>query len=106
MGVSRGIEKLVVTSLYLCSKAIESLVQMLIASIYLLCIVYDACAIGTHGSDQQGYARSNVRRCHGGGSQTHRVILTDHYRPVRITKDDLSPHVDQFVDEKQAALEH
>ena len=34
------------------------------------------------------------------------MVLSDHRGPVRITKDDLCTHIDEFIHKKQAAFEH
>ena len=61
---------------------------------------------GAHSGNQQGDTGTDIRRHHIGSTQFEAVSQTDHSCPVRITKDNLRSHIDQFVDKKETALKH
>lgn len=65
-----------------------------------------AGTFGTHRRNQQSNAGTNIRRNHIGTTQFETIAQPDHSRPVRIAKNDLRSHVDQFVDKEETAFEH
>ena len=65
-----------------------------------------AGSFGTHRRNQQSNAGTNIRRNHIGTTQFETIAQPDHSRPVRIAKNDLRSHVDQFVDKEETAFEH
>jgi hypothetical protein len=50
--------------------------------------------------------RTDIRARHADRAKWLLEIVADHQGPVRVAQDDLRAHVDQFVREEQAALEH
>ena len=65
-----------------------------------------AGTFGTHRRNQQSNAGTNIRRNHIGTTQFETIAQPNHSRPVRIAKNDLRSHVDQFVDKEETAFEH
>ena len=47
-----------------------------------------------------------IRDSHIGTTQVETIAQPNHSRPVRIAKNDLRSHVDQFVDKEETAFEH
>ena len=100
------ISQKLVDSLDFCSQSIQPLVNILITSLNLVAVVDDAGAVGGEGGDEQGDASADVGRSHADAAQLVMVIEADDVGAVRVAEDDLRAHVDEFVDEEQAALEH
>ena len=101
----KKIEKLS-DSLNLRPQVIQPFINILVASLNLVAVVDDAGAVGTEGCDEQGDAGADVGRGHANTTQVVGVVEADDIGTMGVAEDDLRTHVDEFVDEEQAALEH
>jgi hypothetical protein len=79
---------------------------MLVASVYLLDIVDAARAVGTHGGNQQGDTCSDIRARHSSTTKFDLPVVAYDNSAMGVAEDDLGTHVDEFVNEEQAALKH
>ena len=69
-------------------------------------VVNAAGAARAEGGYEQGDARADVGAGHAAGAQAFLAVVAYHDGPVWVAEDYLRAHVDQFVNEEQAALEH
>ena len=88
------------------AEGIQTLVDILVASFDLFAVVDDTGAFGRQGGDEQGNTSADVGRGHTDATQGMGVVEADDVGAVRIAKNDLRTHVDEFVDEEQTALKH
>jgi hypothetical protein len=93
-------------SLYFSSKGTKSSLDVLVATVYLPDVVDAACALRTHGSDEEGNACTDVRARHTASMELAFVVVTYHNGSVWVAKDNLCAHINKLIDKKQAALEH
>ena len=91
---------------YLGADGIETVLDVFVAAVYLVDMVDAGGTFGTHGSDKHGDTRTDVRTGHVIGFELSLMVMAYYHRPVRVAKDDLRAHVDQFIDEEQTRLEH
>ena len=89
-----------------CADSIQTTLDVAVAAVDLLDILYRADTLGTHCRDQERHSRADVGRRHLGSPQAHTVIVSDNCGAVRIAQYYLRTHIYQFVDEEQPALEH
>lgn len=90
----------------MCSEGVEAKVDILISTVYLLDVAYDARALCRHCGKQQGDAGADIRGQHVSCLELEIVVMPDDYCPVGIAQDYLRPHVYQPVHEEKPALEH
>ena len=95
-----GHAALVSGSSHIRADGIQSLVDPKISSIDLFNIMNNALAVGRHRSNQQSDAGPDIRCAHDGRAQLQTAAQTDDSGTMRIAEDDLSTHVDQFVDKE------
>ena len=88
------------------SEGVEASVDVLVTAVDLFDVLDRARTFGAHRRDQQRHTRTDVGRSHARSPQPHLVVMSDHRRAMGVAEDDLGPHVDQLIDEKQAAFEH
>ena len=62
----------------------QTLFKILVASVYLLNVVYAACALGAHGGYQQGNSGAYVGRTHGARSQLKLLVVPDDHCSVGV----------------------
>ena len=97
---------LVVDAGYVGAEGVEALLDVLVAAVDL-CDVGDAAgAVGREGSDEQGDAGADVGAGHTACAQPDLAVVAYDDGTVRVAEDDLCAHVDELVDEEQAAFEH
>ena len=89
-----------------CAEGGEPALDVLVAPVYLLDVADHAHALCRHGGDEQCDAGADVGRGHLGAVQLHLVVVSDDDGAVGVAEDDLCAHVDELVDEEEAALEH
>ena len=88
------------------SQCVEPVLDVLVAAVYLLDIVDAADALGTEGGDEQGYAGTDVGTGHASATELQLAVVTHDDGTVGVAENDLRTHIDELVDEEQAALEH
>ena len=88
------------------TQSVETALDVLIATVDLCNVVDAACALGTHCGNEQSDTGTYVGACHSAGAQLSFAVVTHDDASMRVAEDDLGTHVNQFVDEEQAALEH
>ena len=71
-------------ALYVCTELVESFLNALLSTIYLLNVVYLARSIGTKGCNEQSNACSNVGRYHAASAQLNFVVVADHHSTVGV----------------------
>ena len=79
---------------------------MFVAAVDLTDVVDAARSLGAHGSYQQGDAGADVGAGHSSGMQLSLMVMAHDDGTMWVAQDNLRPHVDEFIDEEQAALEH
>ena len=89
-----------------CAEGVEAAVDVAVAAVDLLDVLYGAGALGAHGRDEQRHAGADVGRRHARGAQGYAAVVAYDGGAVRVAEDDLRTHVDELVDEEEAALEH
>ena len=82
------------------------MLYIFITSVYLVYVVDNGYTFGTKGGYQQGYACTYIGRGHIVGSEPKFSVVSDDDCTVRVAKYYLCPHIDEFVHEKESALEH
>ena len=90
----------------MCANLGEAILNVLIATVYLSDVVDAAGALGTKCSDEQGNTGADIWAGHAPGTQLYFVVVADDYSTVWIAKDNLSSHIDEFINEEQTALKH
>ena len=89
-----------------CTESIETLVDVLVTAVDLVDVADDAGSLCRHCCDKKSNTGTDIRRSHIAGTQAVIVVVTDDHGSMRVTKDDLSSHIDEFVHKEQTALEH
>jgi len=89
-----------------CTKGGESSFDVFVSAVNLLDVADHADTVGGHGGDEQGDAGADVGAGHLGAVEFHLVVVSDDDGTVRVAEDDLGAHVDEFIDEEEAAFEH
>ena len=89
-----------------CAEGVEPQVDVLVSAVNLADVLNRRDAVGRHGGDEQRHAGADVGRGHARGPQPDAVVVADDRGAVRVAEDNLRPHVDELVDEEEAALEH
>ena len=89
-----------------CAEGVEAEVDVLVAAVDLLNVVDFGSTLGTHGGEQHGYTGTDIGRGHAPGAELELVVVAYDNGAVGVAEDDLGAHVDELVDEEQAALEH
>ena len=82
------------------------MLYIFITSVYLVYVVDNGYTFGAKGGYQQGYACTYIGRGHIVGSEPKFSVVSDDDSTVRVAKYYLCPHIDEFVHEKESALEH
>ena len=65
-----------------------------------------ARAVGRHSGDEQGDSGADVGTCHSATAKLDFSVVADDDGAMRVAKDDLCAHIDEFIDEKQATFKH
>jgi hypothetical protein len=91
---------------YLCTEGIKTVLNVLIAAVYLFNVTNQAGTAGTHGRYQQGDTGTNVWTGHAAAAQLALSVVTHDDGSMRVAENNLRTHVYQTVDEEQAALKH
>jgi hypothetical protein len=97
---------LLIYSSYFGSQQAQTLINVLIAAVYLFNIIYPALAVGRESCYEQRHAGSYVGRRHAHPAQPMLLIKAYHRGSVWVTKNNLCAHVYQLVDEEKAAFKH
>ena len=79
------------------AKGIETLIYLLIATVYLVDIADCTDTIGAHGGNKQGYTCADVGRRHLSSLETESMVMAIDDGTVRITEDNLGTHVNEFI---------
>ena len=79
---------------------------MLVTTVYLLDVVDMTYTLCTHGSNQQGDSRTDVRTRHSATTKCNFPVVAYYYSTMGVAENYLCAHIDQFVDEEQTALKH
>src|SRR5437867_13213400 len=85
------------------AQLIQSLLDPLVTAIDLMDVVDHALALGAECREKQCHAGADVG---AGDLCAGEPIAADDDRPMRIAKNDPSPHRNQFVRKEKARLEH
>ena len=93
-------------SFYLCTEGVEAVLDVFVAAINLLDVADDAGAVGTHGGNEQGDTGTDIRAGHPAATQSQFTVVTYDDGTMGVAEDNLGAHIDEAVDEEQAALEH
>ena len=89
-----------------CAERVESGFDVLVAAVDLRDVGDAARAVGRHSGDEQGDSGADVGTCHSATAKLDFSVVADDDGAMRVAKDDLCAHIDEFIDEKQATLEH
>ena len=89
-----------------CSDRGQTMLYIFITSVYLVYVVDNGYTFGAKGGYQQGYACTYIGRGHIVCSEPKFSVVSDDDCTVRVAKYYLCTHIDEFVHEKESALEH
>ena len=89
-----------------CSELAEARVDILVAAVNLLDVAYNAGALGRHGGQEHGDAGADVGRAHAVAAEGEFVVVAYYNGAVGVAEYNLRAHVDEAVNEEEAALEH
>ena len=88
------------------TQSIQAAVDVAVAAVYLVDILYDAHPFGAHRGDEQRHARTYIGRGHTCGTQPYAVVVAYDRSSVWVAQDNLGSHIDEFIYEEESALEH
>ena len=88
------------------AQGIEASLDVFVTAVYLFDVINATGTIGTHGGNEQGDTCTDVRAGHTTTTQADLPVVSHYDGSVRVAEDDLGAHVDELVNEEQAALEH
>src|SRR5215831_8158205 len=82
------------------SQLLQSRINILVTSVDLLDVLNNAFPFRAERSNQQRNACAYIRTAHRYAPQFLFAFQSDHYCAMRIAKNDLSAHIDQFVNKE------
>ena len=85
---------------------IQSRLNIFVAAVNLINMVNTAYSVCRHGGNQHGNTRADIGRSHVIMLQAHLPVVPYHHCTVGVAEDNLRTHVNQFIYEEEAALEH
>ena len=97
---------MLILSGYPGADGVKTVLDVLVATVNLVDMVDFARSFGTHGGDEHRNTGTDIGAGHVVMLELACVVVPDDNRPVRVTEDDLRPHINEFVHKEEAAFEH
>ena len=88
------------------AEGVEAGLDVFVTAVDLVYMVNAGRAFGRHGGNQHGNTRTDVGGSHVVTLQLALMVMPHDYRPMRVAKDNLRTHVNQFVHEEKAGFKH